>query len=618
MLNIEKLYALQVLMKSVAHLSNSPCDDSGVELGLVQHENELEVEKYSNGIQDGDKHCDRIEQNNILCCRFLRRINSCGNFFICFVKYILCICIICLFANIVIMHVTLSNCEDASSDICEEKLRSAKRLSFIYMSLILLLVAFIYVLPYLSKLVSRKNKRKLVSQKSSSEDDYLNATIAQPRPEFKAAIEASITGKVSFVVSLVEDAIREKRGLDLVSEVVCVFLSMKDPVECLRFKNRLDRSLRSLNCSLYHLVYVFMDLKSREKVLNHIEEMRFCEIYNQEISYWITQERRAFVVSDMDDTLTSTFKDSRFPFNTLYPGVQQFFHELIINCSGPSDRDYVKAWSHAKHQVTFITARPSFLNAWTKNDLRKHGFETSVALTGSSSSFLSSLTMLERKIQQFRDMKRLYPEGVFFLVGDNGQRDIDLGKKLLNDGLVTAVYIHDIFKPLSVGDPELVVVENSNNRDRSETPIIDKNYESSEENYFINQTNPVRINGAIGSIQIDGLDDTATSSYMKVLQSEPDGFRKNECTEHGITLFRSYAGAALAAMQQGYFGIESILNVSLACADDLSNISFKHEAQHCRQRDVFLHDVARICHSITYETDAVRFLRDVFDRIAKQ
>ena len=49
--------------------------------------------------------------------------------------------------------------------------------------------------------------------------------------------------------------------------------------------------------------------------------------------------------------------------------------------------------------------------------------------------------------------------------------------------------------------------------------------------------------------------------------------RSKECEDCGITLFNTYAGAALAASKVGVLKIDAVVRVALACIEELSTVS---------------------------------------------
>jgi len=342
------------------------------------------------------------------------------------------------------------------------------------------------------------------------------------------------------------------------------------------------------------VIFKHMKESVRKPLLNHIHRLNASRSSDCVI-----------VFSDMDDTLVSTFKDRRFPFNTLYPGVKQFYHELVCSKLPP---DTIMNWARAKDRVTFVTARPSWLNTWTRSELIKHGFKTSVALTGTSTSFITPAQMLARKAKQCSEYHCLFPECTFFLVGDSGQRDIDLGKVLLSKGLVDDVFIHDIFEPVAPGEPELVDHEAAGRTVVNSVASIARSVSIKNDHVYTEPQEGLHS----GISRAKSQEDLTT---MHVMQSVPSGYRHVECAAHNITMFGSYAGAALAAMQNNILSMDALLNVAIASAEDFGRLTFPTEVQRLRQRDAFLRDIARVAHCIKNEEDSVHFLRAVHDHI---
>lgn len=153
------------------------------------------------------------------------------------------------------------------------------------------------------------------------------------------------------------------------------------------------------------------------------------------------KEEATVVISDIDDTVVSTFKDWRFPFDTLYPGCKQFYHELIMSKSrrrpaahsvsstcSTNSLSRQQFWQDARQNVVFVSARPPCLDRFTYDALNKQGFGNSLALTGETTALLSFRKMMERKVVHCTRLQSLFKECSFILIGDNGQADIDLGK----------------------------------------------------------------------------------------------------------------------------------------------------------------------------------------------
>mmetsp|Transcript_3471 Transcript_3471/g.7464 ORF Transcript_3471/g.7464 Transcript_3471/m.7464 type:complete len:537 (-) Transcript_3471:6-1616(-) len=417
----------------------------------------------------------------------------------------------------------------------------------------------------------------------------------------------SFQKKVDFVVNSIQSFY--ENDVSAAVAVVKVFTSIDHHDELSEFKLLVDRAIRKNTRdrgygvkSLYHFVFECLDSLHQRVLLEHIDQI---------FSSQPVEKRRVIVLSDMDDTFVSTFKDRRFPWNTLYPGVQQFYHELI-RLGGMSNSVEIEAgWNHVKDCVTFVTARPSWLHKWTRNELDRHGFETSVALTGSSMSFITPAQMLARKVKQCKGMNKLFPEHVFFLVGDNGQADIDLGKALLSQGLVRQVFIHDIFEPMGAGEPEVV-----RKRGHFEVrhPVDDQNLLDP-----LDRTPPTSPVGDPENHRLTkGLSLRKHSEgdlMLHVAQSVPSGYRMQECNDAGIILFQSYTGAALAAMRAGILSVQAMLNVANASACDFADIKFKTESQRQKQRDVFLRDIARISQVVPHASNYVEFLKSVHNKL---
>jgi len=75
------------------------------------------------------------------------------------------------------------------------------------------------------------------------------------------------------------------------------------------------------------LVYSNMqDADARESLLKHFQENA------------VTGIKSTVVVSDIDDTVYASFKDSRYPRGTSYPGLRQFYTELCATTGGRESR----------------------------------------------------------------------------------------------------------------------------------------------------------------------------------------------------------------------------------------------------------------------------------------
>lgn len=153
------------------------------------------------------------------------------------------------------------------------------------------------------------------------------------------------------------------------------------------------------------------------------------------------------VLSDIDDTLYSNWKDTRYPKTNpatgkryTYPGVRAFYRELdLVNAAEPVLCD-----------LTFLTARPGDRVGMGEGVTRGHLTELLLGyakiLTGDFSHLLTHELMAERKYQSFVAYRRLFPEYDFVFCGDSGQGDAIAGGLMMKHpgGSVRAVFIHDV------------------------------------------------------------------------------------------------------------------------------------------------------------------------------
>jgi hypothetical protein len=149
----------------------------------------------------------------------------------------------------------------------------------------------------------------------------------------------------------------------------------------------------------------------------------------------------AKILSDIDDTFYANWKDRRYPSKTVYPGVLQFYAELD---RGPGDQP------GRSGDLTFITARPGdrlgLIEDTTRETLAERGAVTKSVLTGSFHRLLTSRAIAEKKLENFLEYRRLYPEYGFVFIGDSGQGDIHFGQRMreLAPEVVRGVFIHDV------------------------------------------------------------------------------------------------------------------------------------------------------------------------------
>jgi len=99
--------------------------------------------------------------------------------------------------------------------------------------------------------------------------------------------------------------------------------------------------------------------------------------------------------------------------------------------------------------------------------------------------------------------------------------------------------------------------------------------------------------------------------FDRVSSSVPIGHRFKECIDHGLVMFRSYAGASLSARNLGIFSEQDLIRVVLSSAAEFSNIKFTSESQRMIQRDVLLRDAVRVVEEIEDDNIGIEILRKI-------
>ncbi|MEO7268878.1 MAG: diacylglycerol kinase family protein [Knoellia sp.] len=217
--------------------------------------------------------------------------------------------------------------------------------------------------------------------------------------------------------------------------VLDAFLSLHG-ADLTRFKSLL--SAGSDHRDLEHLVFdVVDDQGARQDILDHIAaEAAAIDLPD------------LHVLSDIDDTLRCALHDKRYPRGTVYPGVIALYRALDAGRSGdpttPGD-------------LTFVTARPmdsfGLIEQHTRRGLRDLGLPTHAVLSGTFDGLRSHDSMAGAKIENFERFRLLMPETHVVFIGDSGQGDIEVGRRMLaaDPGAVRLVLIHDV---VALGDEE--------------------------------------------------------------------------------------------------------------------------------------------------------------------
>lgn len=209
-----------------------------------------------------------------------------------------------------------------------------------------------------------------------------------------------------------------------------------------RLKNALDG--RGGYHDLHQLFYHDIDDDAlREELLEHIAR-EAVDVSTGEVK----------ILSDIDDTFYANWKDTRYPKKTVYPGVLQFYAELD---RGPGPEP------GRPGGVTFVTARPGdrlgLVEDATLAALAERGQRTATVLAGSFTRLLGNRTIAEKKLENFLEYRRLYPEYGFVFIGDSGQGDIHFGQRMLElaPASVKAIFIHDVVATPEAARRELAV-----------------------------------------------------------------------------------------------------------------------------------------------------------------
>lgn len=178
---------------------------------------------------------------------------------------------------------------------------------------------------------------------------------------------------------------------------------------------------------------VFRDVGNRRirgRILSHIDEQAR-----------MTPVPDVKVLCDVDDTVTCSLHDDRFPSGTVYPGVLSLLEAIDL---GTARRPSTIG------DLTFLSARPR--DAWglienqSMATLRRAGVTRSSMLTGTVWGLRSHKGMARGKLDNLRRYRQLFPEYGLVFFGDSGQGDLDVAQTLLAEQpeFVHGVFIHDV------------------------------------------------------------------------------------------------------------------------------------------------------------------------------
>ena len=147
------------------------------------------------------------------------------------------------------------------------------------------------------------------------------------------------------------------------------------------------------------------------------------------------------VLSDIDDTLKCALHDDRYPRGTVYPGVVALYRALDAGHAADPE---------APGDLTFVTARPmdpaGLVEQHTRRGLGVLGLPPHSVLSGTFVGLRSHDSMAGAKLENFLRFRALMPETHVVFVGDSGQGDVEVGRRMIaaDPEAVRLVLIHDV------------------------------------------------------------------------------------------------------------------------------------------------------------------------------
>ncbi|KGN40013.1 diacylglycerol kinase family protein [Knoellia aerolata] len=196
-----------------------------------------------------------------------------------------------------------------------------------------------------------------------------------------------------------------------------------------RFKSLLNsgRDHRDLE----HLVFDVVDDEGlRRDILDHIRvQAQGVEVPD------------LHVLSDIDDTLRCALHDTRYPRGTVYPGVIALYRALDAGHAADPE---------SPGDLTFVTARPmdvaGLIEQHTRRGLGTLGLPPHAVLSGAFVGLRDHDSMAGAKLENFLRFRALMPETHVVFIGDSGQGDVEVGRRMLaaDPDAVRLVLIHDV------------------------------------------------------------------------------------------------------------------------------------------------------------------------------
>ena len=219
------------------------------------------------------------------------------------------------------------------------------------------------------------------------------------------------TRSVALVISALHQGGMPRAHQEVVTDVLTSLEG--GPFHDLKYRLNATRDHHDLE----HLVFDDLDDDLRERLLRHFAE---------QASVDPTSDLR--VLCDIDDTLKCAIHDDRFPRGTLYPGIVELLHALDDGAAEEPNR---------AGDLTFVTARPGgprgLVEQYTRNNLAELGLPPHSVLGGSLLNLHTKTVMAERKLQNMRRDRQLFPECRMVFIGDSGQADGQVGAQMYGE-----------------------------------------------------------------------------------------------------------------------------------------------------------------------------------------
>lgn len=192
-------------------------------------------------------------------------------------------------------------------------------------------------------------------------------------------------------------------------EAIVEVLTNREGEEFRNLKSRLNHTADHHN--LEHLVYEDLDKDLAKRLLDHIAAQTDA-----------ANRKDLRILCDIDDTIKAAIHDQRYPRGTVYPGVITLLNLLDDGAAADPDRP---------GDLTFVTARPEgprgFVEQYTRNSLHHLGLPPHTVMGGSVINLLTRGRIRDRKLENMRRNRELFPEARTIFIGDSGQTDGEVG-----------------------------------------------------------------------------------------------------------------------------------------------------------------------------------------------